>query len=99
MIAQYDASSGSGVVRRGDYAAMWNRIGRLRRDRKRKGSSTVMNWIESHVQDEAKRVGTSSDIEFACYVRAGLLPDASWNVQCQAIGPIGCMRRTSGLTD
>jgi hypothetical protein len=50
---------------------MWNRIDRLRRDRTRKGSSTVMNWIQSHVQDEAMRVSTSSNIECACRAASG----------------------------
>ena len=43
MAVQHDTGSGSGAAHRGNYAAMWNRIDRLRRDRTRKGSSTVMN--------------------------------------------------------
>jgi hypothetical protein len=50
---------------------MWNRIDRLRRDRKRKGSSTVMNWIQLHVQDKATRVNTSSNVECACRAASG----------------------------
>ena len=71
MTAQHDAGSRPGPAHRGNYAAMWNRIDRLRRDRARKGSSTVMNWIQSHVQDEAKRVSTSSNIECACRAASG----------------------------
>ena len=71
MTVQHDAGSGPDAARRGNYAAMWNRIDRLRRDRARKGSSTVMNWIQSHVQDKTKRVSTSSNIECACRAASG----------------------------
>ena len=71
MIAQHDAGSGSGIAHRGGYAAMWNRIDRVGRDSTRKGSITVMSWIQSHVQDEAIRVSTSSNIECTCKAASG----------------------------
>ena len=72
MTAQHDAGS-SDTAHRGNYAAMWNRVDRLRRDRARKGPSTGMIWIQSHVQDEAKRVSTSPNIdrECACMAASG----------------------------
>jgi ribonuclease HI len=57
--------------KRGNYAAMWNRIDGLRRERADKGSSTVMNWIQSHVQDEGKRTSTSSNMLCACRKASG----------------------------
>ena len=58
ITARRDAGSPA-PAHRENYAAMWNRIDRPGRDMTRKGSSTIMNWIQSHVQDEAKRVSTS----------------------------------------
>ena len=43
MAAQHDAGSRLDTTHRRNYAAMWNRIDRLRRDRARNGLSTVMN--------------------------------------------------------
>ena len=71
MTAQHDAGS-SDTAHRGNYAAMWNRVDRLRRDRARKGPSTGMIWIQSHVQDEAKRVSTSPNIDRECACMAAM---------------------------
>ena len=71
QLVQHDAGSRPGPAHRGNCAAMWDRIDRLRGDRTRKGSSAVMNWTQSHVQDEAKRVSTSSNIECALGYHVG----------------------------
>ena len=50
---------------------MWNRIDRVGRHTHDKGSSTEINWIQSHVQDESKRTNTSSKIQCACKAASG----------------------------
>ena len=62
---------------RGNYAAMWNRIGHLRRERMYVGSTTKMTWIQSHVQDEKKRTSTSSLLTCACRQASGNLEECT----------------------
>ena len=53
------------------YAASWTRIEGVVQERKMRGSSTSMHWIQSHVQDEQQRKSTGSKVMCACRKASG----------------------------
>ena len=77
MTDAYESTTTLKKPKRGNYAAMWNRIGHIRRERMYLGSKTSMNWIQSHVQDEKKRTSTSSMITCACRHASGNLEECT----------------------
>ena len=77
MTSAYESMTTAKKPKRGNYAAMWNRIGHIRRERMYLGSKTNMNWIQSHVQDEKKRTSTSSMITCACRKASGNMEECT----------------------
>jgi hypothetical protein len=50
---------------------MWSRIDSLREQRDKGGAVTIMHWMQSHVQDDAKRTRATTTIQCACREASG----------------------------